>query len=50
MVPPPMPPIPNPNVGGPRAELPRSGENQVHVGNVSITSVHVEDSTRHIVS
>lgn len=31
---PPVPP-PNPNVGGPGANLPRNGENQVHVGNVS---------------
>lgn len=31
------PPIPNPNVGGPGSDMPRSGEHQVHVGNVSAT-------------
>jgi hypothetical protein len=28
-------PAPNPNVGGPGANLPRNGENQIHIGNVS---------------
>jgi len=38
MVPQPMPPIPNHNVGGPGADLPRSGENQVHVGNLPFST------------
>ncbi|KAG2172817.1 hypothetical protein INT43_000167 [Umbelopsis isabellina] len=31
-------PPPNPNVGGPGANLPRNGENQVHVGNLPFST------------
>ncbi|CAO3674193.1 unnamed protein product [Umbelopsis vinacea] len=32
------PPIPNPNVGGPGSDMPRSGEHQVHVGNLPFST------------